>query len=281
MLALVIVFFALSCSDDDKNKDYGPEASETDLQSAIEKAQTNSLSRWFEKGEYVRIEQKQHINGWPSCVFRDTGFTVTDYIEHPDRYEIQLLEERVDYDLTKYYSPPNECPLMGSFQKKYLRSFARSESLSTSSSRQQRVGTQDGEKITYHNLQSTTTKLDAPDRVKQLPNCGGLPGCRMNVTKVSFDQIIHFSEDEIDIRRWEMYFSPDLPLVTIFPGWEVGLGVLDVPGPVLKSLIGTAGLLRLCTNRLFETGSGFKIQGRGCYEVIDFRYKSSTTNSIK
>src|SRR5690606_18167819 len=54
---------------------------------------------------------------------------------------------------------------------------------------------------TFHNFSSYERTIDPPALVKNKPDCGGIPGCKIPVTTIMFDEIGMYDGERTKVRR--------------------------------------------------------------------------------
>lgn len=66
-------------------------------------------------------------------------------------------------------------------------------------------------RVSYHDLHVEKEIQAPPPFVRQQPDCRGVPNCQLRVTKIRFDQINWYSDDDYDKLRYTLEISPDVP----------------------------------------------------------------------
>ena len=66
-------------------------------------------------------------------------------------------------------------------------------------------------RITYHNFSTSTDLIDPPSKVKSRSDCGGLTGCRLHVTYISYDEEKWYNDTDYDKYKYDFAFTTQLP----------------------------------------------------------------------
>lgn len=65
--------------------------------------------------------------------------------------------------------------------------------------------------VTYHNFETSTGKVQPPDKALARPNCAGLSPCELNVTYIKYDEVIWNADSSYDTVHYDFSFTSDLP----------------------------------------------------------------------
>ena len=116
-------------------------------------------------------------------------------------------------------------------------------------------------RISYHNLRVRDISVEAPEAVRNQPNCLGIPGCNFNAREISFDEAWWKKNDSFDKVKTTWVVTNEIPSLD---GRFVGYGL--------------AGLLSQCQTRIVkvQTDEGDReLLARVCDNVLrDIRYGS-------
>ncbi len=66
-------------------------------------------------------------------------------------------------------------------------------------------------KSTLHSFKVTKFKADPPPAVRRRPNCGDVPGCKIDVTQLEYEEAFWYSEAEFDKVTHQIQISLDVP----------------------------------------------------------------------
>ena len=75
----------------------------------------------------------------------------------------------------------------------------------------QKSVSQEIEKVTFHDLVVKTENSRPPETVAKLEDCGGIENCEIEITKISYEVVFHFSDEKIQKHQVEWHLSPDVP----------------------------------------------------------------------
>ncbi len=96
------------------------------------------------------------------------------------------------------------------------------------------------------NLKKETEVRAAPKLIQQQPNCGGLPNCKMNVKKVTFDWSIILKtggNTEKQKVTYTLSMTPDLPFLSRVLDY-CSRGLVQIPNSTTKVLVTTCNRLK-------------------------------------
>lgn len=96
------------------------------------------------------------------------------------------------------------------------------------------------------NLTKTTEVRPAPDLIKQQSNCGGLPNCKLNVKKVTFDwQILMKTGGTTEKQKvtYTISMTPDLPFLPRVLDY-CSRGLVQIPNSSTKVLVTVCNRLK-------------------------------------
>ena len=173
--------------------DLGNEASVDAVGGALGALQNVSPLSNIQKGDKVLFHHAMYLATLPRSVSETSQQEAIVRDEDEELYHIEYTEDanfykdsQLDYNLFRHYvldlfkdpdpAPPNK-PVPG---------------------------------IKYYNLQNGNFVTDPPVAVQQAANCRGVPGCKIQVSSVDFDQIFEM-ENGVRKIHWTFQFSPSVP----------------------------------------------------------------------
>jgi hypothetical protein len=214
-------------------------------------------------------EVQEVAGGQLTGVLSETGQTVIDRQEDATQITLTVVETKVVYANDENQKTSTEFPVVikkatASATSSLTATPAAGASASTAPSSQvaatsspavatilsdlHRAHSSDM-KATYHNLHVSQGLEDAPELVRAQPGCLGLPNCKLNVTRVSFDQVV-WDGDTGNRIHFDYALSPDAPFL--------------------------AQVLDKCLTLLVPiSGSNSKTLLKQCTPVVSFRFEAA------
>jgi hypothetical protein len=260
--ATLLVFVAMvsltmiGCTKPEGEKvDYGPEVSEASVLKAIRDPLASADPTQIKVGEFVHTAEIQELAGGQARnTLSDTGQTVIDRQETAEEILFTIVETKISYVQGESRKASTE------FNVRVAKSLTGNEpQLATASSApatlqtlatiSQSLRQSSAERLTYHNLKITSGLEAPPDAVSSQPNCLGLANCKLNVTRVSFDQVA-WSGEKSDRTHYEFALSPDAPYL----------------GQVLNTCL---------TMMVPINDTGAKTLLKQCKPVVNFRFEAA------
>ncbi len=285
-LALPFLIFVLTGCIDTRTApvEYGAKASPVDIIEALNKPIENMYATDIKVGEFVAMETTQDLAyGAVFNLIGDSGATITDRREDANRVVYTGVLNELQYNQDGSYAQTikegdvlcaskvqcacGECkapeeasksaPALAN--KPLMPSIARDTLVSkpTGKDSAKSLGYTEPNKVlslaaasaapSYHHFSTWVTKEVPPKRVRNQPNCLGIPGCMINVYHVNFDQVEWASDPRGNKVHVEATLSPDVPYLS--------------------------RNLSTCQTLLVNIGdSGSNILLKQCSNVFDFRY---------
>lgn len=210
-----LLFLLSSCikSPEVKPTQLGPQASEEEMELALSKA-LYGVDPWkVKKNQQViyelnaRIENQEQVQPISQItqtvlLHEDTGahlkFVVEDMERDYSSGEINKSERTEEYD--RVFNPPTTVAAAVNPLKfiSPLSFFNQAFAIK-------------GKSTTYHNLLFSQGQENPPLAVRQRPDCGGVPDCKLSVTRIAYDEVTWHSDREYDIDKWNFVISRNAP----------------------------------------------------------------------
>lgn len=259
----------------------GPEVSATELDDALSKPLAGTTPTSIQLGEAYVISETQAIaDGSAGMVLSDTAQSVIERTENANEILLTVIENKQIYvngevrkttteiPIRIEKAPPETGPaamaeklMFGPVENDHsAESPLRSEvvqllrdrspeallgKLRAAAASKGDVSTADSS-VTYHGLKVAVAMEPPPPLVAQQAGCQGIPNCRIEVHRVSFDMVF-WDGGRPDRVHWDLVMSPQVPYL--------------------------ASILNKCITGLAGTGENQpKILIKQCIPVVNFRY---------
>jgi len=214
-------------------QDLGPEVSTEKITSALLSAWGDIDPNTLEKNNFVAIDRTQKILdiSGETVVFQ-VGFTIIDKKESEDKgsYIYDILQQTNEItqgqsklsSLLRTVSVPKSNPQIQSTSKLPLSIMSASNlqalSIEVFSSFLNACISGQSYTASCHNLIESEELVPPPDKVKDAPNCGGLPDCKIRVKTISFDRKVTIrnketSSNQTESIHFQIRLSPDVPFL--------------------------------------------------------------------
>ncbi len=265
--------------DDVKPLKLGPEVSPKEIDAAISEPLQKTDPLQIKLGQFFVYSDTQEIaGGMAKNIIADTAQTVVERTELPTEVLLTIVQHQQTYQNGEVRKVSTEIPMRiekapataapslmigPADEAKKLGFEYRSEVMAllndhsplamangirTLSVNQESVQATSGDRITYHNLQRSVAFEAPPALVQKQSACAGIPNCKVEVYRVSFDMVF-WEKGKPDRLRWDLAISPDAPYL--------------------------AAVLDKCVTGLASVGSGqSKILVKQCKPVLNFRYQA-------
>jgi hypothetical protein len=230
--------------------EFGPEYRRSEVAETLKMAIGESTPMDIKLNEFVQTDLTRVIRGRALIDLLETvGLTIVKREESESQLQINMVEERITYDLSDSY---NNKKLIREFQDCMNKTTLRAENCSPalvaspvptadpspSVSPEPGVGSlpivnselliekslklmpqmsqDDSEesRTTYHQLKVTQRIIEPPKLVKEIPNCAGIPNCLINVTDIEFDQVNWLSYNKGDKIHVKITTSKAVPYMS-------------------------------------------------------------------
>jgi hypothetical protein len=262
--ALSTTLFICGCSKPESEAvDYGPEVAQADILQAVQAPLAKSNAALIKVGEFVHFAETQEIaGGQVKKVSTDIGQTVVDRKEDDTQIVYTIVEHKVDYSssearktsvdfpfvVKKVASTPSSTsptpPTLSEISSSYvLPPYASPTDVSPLIF----VKTMEEAKVSYHHLNVVKNLELPPNTTEGSPGCAGLIDCKINVHRISFDQVTWNNGTPVPV-HFEFVMSPDAPFM--------------------------AQILDKCVTMIVSiSGSNSKTLVRQCKPVVSFRFE--------
>lgn len=210
---------------------YGPEASASAVDSALNDPLQKLTPLTSQVGDFVALEETQIVGTGEPQVVGDIGLTVIERSEDPKTNTVTLkwLEESFKYsgeqtqhqvrEHSRSYSSASSETAAAPVQIKslsvepWLRALERQmQPLHINSTPiHQRVQTHEAGKRSYHDLVVRHQLSEPPEAVRQDAKCGGLAQCQIRTTEVSFSEVTKYDNQAPEKIQYVLLLSPDVP----------------------------------------------------------------------
>lgn len=201
---------------DDQTLDFGPESSPNDILTERAKALGTISPMQINVGQYLYFRIEQQILTSDPTLVGEIEQTVTAKSGEADGVNLSVSEltrliengqwtQQEDLATYKCYF---DSPLCARLQKSAGKIFTKISPTALFEVTPMATARQ-----TYHNLTVTTSATPAPDKVKQQPDCLGIPDCRLKTVEIRFDQISW--ESPVKKRKHLWIISPDVPYLGV------------------------------------------------------------------
>lgn len=293
LLALMIpllLLFLTGCpsSSTGESINYGPEVSDEAIDDAVIEAIMDADASRIKVGAFVHFASRQILAGGKvNNVVADTGQTIIAKEVEAESINYRIVENKVTYGYedgprkvstefllsvaTGLIEPAvNESTVLtrafGAKSKAGQGSFLKTLSL-------ERLLSQLSEQSihpelrtltttrTYHGLKTKTYDGPPPARVREQPNCLGIPECKMTYRQIDFDEV-YWTDGKSERVHYEFVISPQAPPTS---GYNFGLRYPFVPG-----------LIRACVTLMVRVGEGeSRTLLTQCQDVENFRFEAA------
>lgn len=244
------------CQNENSGKppEYGPQVQEQSVDQAVIEAIMDADPKRIKVGAFVHFATKQYLAGGLAVnVVSDTGHTVTAATEAESTIDYRIVEHKVTYG---YQDGPRK--VSTEFNLTVAKpKMAQLSSLINNVHAQATTPVT----VTYHGLKTSTYKAPPPARVREQPNCLGLPDCLMTYRKITFNEVYHTGNSPQKV-SYEFIISPDAPPTA---GYNFGIRYAFLPG-----------LMKSCFTLMVPIGDGdSRTLFTQCQEVENFRLEST------
>lgn len=241
LLAPFIVVALTGCKDEKQAApNFGPEVPPMEIEAALTRPMETADPSTMKVGEFVVFAETQTINNRSDMetVLSDTGQTVVNRQESADRILFTVVQNKVTYtgkeqrktstelemvvkkatassaeDLGEEFGddsdPQHEFSLAEHARRVITGSNAPLKSMAAVFS------AEDTRRVSYHNLRLSLETVSPPLRVRNQPNCLGIPDCKIRLHKIAFDQVVWASATEAEKVAFEFTMSPDVPYLAM------------------------------------------------------------------
>ena len=237
-LAFAFSFSLVACQGDEGAPvDYGPAVPQASIDKALNAPLANVDPLKIQLGQFTDIIQSQTIAAKAYQTTGEVGTTVVALDDQATQIVFTIIEKTVSYsdnkivarELTRIAQKPPipavvtpqqsaQGPRLNShwyfdvfsqnrkdpfinnmilFMNKYLTVLAETPMATKPTS--------------FHNLSIHSSAEAPPAAVQKQTNCGDVPGCKINLTKVSFDMLVWSDPSGPDKIHREFLLSPDVP----------------------------------------------------------------------
>lgn len=188
----------------------GKKVSPDEVASAIEKALAETDPYSILKDEAVFYRFTQQIETSAPSPYLDVVQTVKAIEDNDEEFKIIYDELTYDYETKEEKIVERELPPFPARPREdsiqsLQQTFSIKRMTATDDTKPEPTST------TYHDLVVTQESIDPPDIVKARPECGGVPGCKLKVTKIQYDQIDRYEDGKFDKIRYNYTLSADTP----------------------------------------------------------------------
>ena len=115
---------------------------------------------------------------------------------------------------------------------------------------------EDEGRTSLHNLRVEQYLVEAPDKVKDRPNCNGLKDCYLETTRVRFDLAFRDGGDRVEnVYNYDLFISPQVPFFA---------------GPIFTN-IGYSGVVQFCVQTWIPNGEN-NVLIRECQTLDDYSW---------
>lgn len=250
-LSLFLLFYIVlncGCMKKESDKiDYGPEVNKDKMSSALKDALGTTTSVAIKQGDFVQTDTSRIIRGRDKIdLLQSVGLSVVKKVESPSQWQMNLVEEKVTYDLTGAQPPKKllreysdciskingkavACEItfdVNNFDMKNMDAEYKANSVNSvnSSYPDQMLAlnefilfdtkektAEDPPKVTFHKLQVKKYLGDPPVPVRDSKDCGGIPNCKLNLTELQFDQVYWNKDGTADKIHVKIITSKEVP----------------------------------------------------------------------
>lgn len=218
LLLPVILSLFIGCREDELGDpvDYGPEENPNAIAEALNEPFSKVNPFGMQPGEFVHFSESQELAaGTAKNILSDTGITITGRTETAELVVYKAIEHKYYYDSNGPRKVSTEKELFAeknpsaSSLSTQETSFADLRMMMSPVKMLSTIMTKKA-RVTYHRFSKSFQRVPPPEKVQKRENCGGLPGCMLDLYKIEFDEVV-WTEGEPEKRRYEFAISPSVP----------------------------------------------------------------------
>lgn len=258
---IILALLCVGCTQKELDDNLGQESSASTKNSIVSSAfGPLSVSKIY-KGEFALVEYSQRAFAAPAVITGAAALDVLERTDFDDGFEIKLLTRNYTFNadgsqsLNKYvddlFVEKQQVQGIKSKNRGFLSMQYQPNVPSDYwdfSPCQEITKTKDiptGYRVAYFNLKKEVSEATPPQLVQEAPNCGDVPGCKIKVTSISYDEVVFGPTGEKEQYNCSMVVSPDVPYLS--------------------------GLMKKCY-KFMAVVSGRNIPVESCMNAVNFRF---------
>lgn len=249
LATILLSLTLLSCNKGKESEgDFGVEANEGELTKAISKAVGQLDPTQMKKDQSVshivslRVENSERFR--PMMWDRTTILARSD---KPNALVYNILVEEKDMSVDPVEEKTYEDEIIIEKTAPITSLTKANEDLTVINQSDIKTTSSSGKpkQVKYYNLKDYPLVMDAPEAVKNRPNCGGLKDCKFNVHHLEFDEVTWYTDGKVIKIKWTYEISPDVPYL--------------------------ANMTTVCAAQLIDY-EGSRVYVRNCRYAVDFNF---------
>lgn len=287
LMAPLLIMALTGCKSNDTGEtvSFGPEVANDALNEALIAPILETDPLTMKVGQFIHFSTSQQLAGGAvNTLLADTGQTVIDSVETAADITFTIVQHTLVYNNDQAQKTSVEFKF--GFEKPDTQSSSASSAglnafgvaggqLSPLAALQAGLAKYDmngkattfssvvqaAERVTFHDLKTSTTVEKPPVAVQNESNCLGIPSCQIKVHRVSFDQVF-WSGDKGERIHFDLAMSPDVPVLA---GMKMS--------PLFEYY---PGLIKSCVTLMVPVGDGrSKTLLTECNQLENFRFEAA------